>query len=91
MNPPEEMPSFPKTVFETVAERQTYYNIAYLMLSFPLGLFYFVYLVTMLSLGFGLAVTVVGLPLIALGGPRSVGYACKITYDAKKAKSTMPK
>ena len=66
MNPPEEMPSFPQTVFETVAERQTYYNIAYLMLSFPLGLFYFVYLVTMLSLGFGLAVTVVGLPLIGL-------------------------
>ncbi len=66
MNPPEEMPRFPRTVFETVAERQTYYNIAYLMLSFPLGLFYFVYLVTMLSLGFGLAVTVVGLPLLGL-------------------------
>jgi len=66
MNRSEEIPRFPQTVFATVAERQTYYNIAYLMLSFPLGLFYFVYLVTMLSLGFGLAVTVVGLPLIGL-------------------------
>ncbi|MGE5594594.1 MAG: sensor domain-containing protein [Hyphomicrobiales bacterium] len=43
---------------------QTYLNIAYLLLAFPLGVAYFVALVTLVALGGGLAVTLVGLPLL---------------------------
>lgn len=47
-----------------VTKGQTYRNIAYLLLAFPLGVAYFVALVTLLALGGGLAVTVVGIPLL---------------------------
>jgi hypothetical protein len=53
-------------VFGVVANKQTYLNLAYLLLSFPLGIFYFVTVVTGLSLGFGLLIVWVGL-LILLG------------------------
>lgn len=45
---------------------QTYRNLAYLALAFPLGLAYFVGLTTGLSLGFGLLVTLVGVPILLL-------------------------
>ena len=58
--------------FGVIANPQSYLNIVYLLLAFPLGTFYFVFLVTGLSLGLGLSVTVIGLPLLALvlGGSR---------------------
>lgn len=59
-------PMFLQTAFRPLAERQICLDIAYLLLSFPLGLFGFVCMVTMLSVGFGLAVTIVGLPIIVL-------------------------
>jgi signal transduction histidine kinase len=37
----------------------------FLLLSFVLGLFWFITLVTLISLGFGLAITFIGLPLLA--------------------------
>jgi hypothetical protein len=43
---------------------ESYRNLAYLALAFPLGLFYFIFLVTGLALGFGLYIVVVGLPLL---------------------------
>jgi hypothetical protein len=43
---------------------QTYRNALYLFLVFPLGLFYFVFLVTGLSLGLGLALLWIGLFLL---------------------------
>ncbi|AXI78108.1 sensor histidine kinase [Peterkaempfera bronchialis] len=46
---------------------QTWGAVAYLLLSFPVGLVGFVFTVVVLSVGLGLAVTVVGLPLMALG------------------------
>ena len=46
--------------FKVVAKKQTYLNILYLLLSFPLGIAYFVFLVTGLSLGAGLLVLLVG-------------------------------
>ncbi len=49
-----------------VAEPQSYLNIVYLLLAFPLGTFYFVFLVTGLSLGFGLIITLVGIPILLL-------------------------
>jgi hypothetical protein len=47
--------------FGVVLKGQTYANILYLLLSFPLGIFYFTFLVTGLSLGVGLAILWVGL------------------------------
>ena len=52
--------------FGVVAEPQSYLNIVYLLLAFPLGTFYFVFLVTGLSLGFGLIITLVGIPILLL-------------------------
>ncbi len=56
--------------FGVVIEPQSYINIAYLLLAFPLGIAYFVFLVTGLSVGFGLIITLVGIPilLLVLGG-----------------------
>jgi len=52
--------------FGVVATGQTYLNILYLLLSFPLGLLYFIFIVTGLSLGFGLLVVWVGIPILLL-------------------------
>ena len=52
--------------FGVIADPQSYLNIVYLLLAFPLGTFYFVFLVTGLSLGLGLSITVIGFPLLAL-------------------------
>ncbi|MWV41628.1 sensor domain-containing protein [Natrialba sp. INN-245] len=45
---------------------QTYANLLYVALAFPLGLLYFVTVVTGLSLGVGLSVTLVGIPILFL-------------------------
>ena len=47
-----------------LTSRRTYLNILYLLLAFPLGVAYFVFLVTGLSLGVGLAIIWVGLPIL---------------------------
>ena len=49
-----------------ITRPQTYVNALYLLLSFPLGIAYFVFLVTGLSVGFGLIVIWVGFPILAL-------------------------
>lgn len=49
-----------------IGHQQTYLNAFYLLLSFPLGIAYFVFLVTGLSVGFGLLVIWVGVPILAL-------------------------
>ncbi|WP_244605194.1 sensor domain-containing protein [Halorussus halobius] len=46
------------------ARTQTYRNLLYLLLSFPLGLAYFVALSVGFSAGVGLALTVLGVPLV---------------------------
>ncbi|MFC7057949.1 sensor domain-containing protein [Halovenus salina] len=51
-------------VFGVVADAQSYKNIAYLFLAFPLGLFYFVLLTVGFSLGLGLSVLLVGLVIL---------------------------
>ena len=45
---------------------RSYANLLFLVTAFPLGLIYFVLLVVGISLGFGLLVLVVGLPILAL-------------------------
>src|SRR6185437_12522967 len=50
--------------FRVAARRQTYLNLAYLIAAFPLGLFYFVFLVTCFSVGVGTAIIGVGFVLL---------------------------
>ncbi|WP_327050877.1 sensor domain-containing protein [Halomicrococcus gelatinilyticus] len=54
---------FLRTALGVPFRLQTYRNLLYLALAFPLGLLYFVLLSVGLSLGVGLAITVVGVPL----------------------------
>ena len=54
----------PSGFFGVIARRATYEKLLYLLLSFPLGTFYFVLIVTGLSLGFGLIITLVGVPIL---------------------------
>ena len=53
-------------VVGVIRRPQTYVNVLYLLLSFPLGIAYFVFLVTGLSVGFGLVVIWVGVPILVL-------------------------
>lgn len=50
--------------FSVIAKPRTWRNVGYLLLAFPLGIFYFVFLVTGLSLGFGLFITLLGIPIL---------------------------
>lgn len=62
------MNSFDKTLkryFGVVAKSQSYLNLVFLTLSFPLGIFYFVFLVTGISLGMALSIIVIGLAILA--------------------------
>ena len=52
--------------FGVVAEPQSYINIVYMILSFPLGIAYCVFLVIGISLVFGLLVIWVGIPILVL-------------------------
>ncbi|CAM5253154.1 histidine kinase [Streptomyces spiroverticillatus] len=55
--------------------KQTWKEVAQLLLDFPMALIGFVYAVLVVALGVGLSVTVVGLPLLAAGlmGARQLG------------------
>lgn len=50
--------------FSAFANPQSYLNILYLLLGLPFGIAYFVFLVTGLSLGFGMIITLVGIPIL---------------------------
>ncbi|WP_040952215.1 sensor domain-containing protein [Gorillibacterium massiliense] len=50
------------------------YKIVYLLLSFPLGIFYFVFLVTGLSVSVGLMITLIGFPLLVIVLTASRGF-----------------
>ena len=49
-----------------IADPQSYLNVVFLLLGLPLGVAYFVFLVTGISVGFGLTVVWVGVPILAL-------------------------
>jgi hypothetical protein len=54
-------------IFGPVIHAQTWINMLYLLISFPLGVAYFVVLVTMLSAGIGMAIVVVGFFILWFG------------------------
>jgi Putative sensor len=58
--------SWVEAVFGVMARLQTWKNMAYLALAFPLALFYLVFLVVGLALGIGLVIIWVGLPILAV-------------------------
>jgi hypothetical protein len=53
-----------RSVLAVPLRLQTYRNLAYLALAFPLGLLYFVFLSVGLSVGVALAITVLGVPVL---------------------------
>lgn len=61
-----EQPDIYQRFFSVASQGQSYLNIVYLLLSFPLGLIYFVFLITGLSLGVSLAIIWVGIPILLL-------------------------
>ncbi|HEX3128807.1 MAG TPA: sensor domain-containing protein [Thermoanaerobaculia bacterium] len=61
--------------FTAPIEVRTYTNLLYLALSFPLGLFYFIFLVVGLTTGFALTIIWIGLPILAVVFAGSFGMA----------------
>lgn len=59
-------PSFAQTVLEPFFARRTYLGLVYALVGLPLGTFYFCFIMTGLSLGLGLLVTLVGIPVLVL-------------------------
>lgn len=53
-------------IFGPVLQQRTYRNLLYAVISFPLGLMYFVTMIVGLSLGAGLAILLVGFVILAL-------------------------
>ncbi len=58
--------SWPRRIFGVFTQQRTYLNLLYAALALPLGIAYFVALVTLVSLGAGMAVTLIGLPLLVV-------------------------
>jgi hypothetical protein len=56
--------SFLARFFGVFAKGQTYLNLAYLLLAFPLGIFYFTLLITGFSLGIGLFILWIGIAIL---------------------------
>lgn len=54
------------TFFGAPLRGQTYLNMVYLLLAFPLGIFYFIYLVVGLSVGLSLTIIWIGLVILAV-------------------------
>jgi hypothetical protein len=55
-------------LFRVMGNRQAYLNLIYLGAAFPLGVFYFVFLISGISTGISLAIIWVGLPILLLVG-----------------------
>ncbi len=55
-----------KRFFGVIVQGQTYLNLLHDLLAFPLGLFYFIFLVTGLSVGIGTVIIWIGLAILAL-------------------------
>ena len=54
--------------FKVIGSGQAYLNLLYLLAAFPLGVFYFIFLVSGLSAGISLVIVWVGIPILLLVG-----------------------
>ncbi len=61
--------------FKAPFRLRTYSNLLYLLLAFPMGLLYFIFLAVGLTTGFGLVIVWIGIPLLALVFAGSWGLA----------------
>ena len=61
-----ELTTLGQTALRAFLRPQTYLNLVYLVLAFPLGLAYFLFLVVGLTVGFALVLTLVGIPILLL-------------------------
>jgi hypothetical protein len=68
--------------FDAITDKQTYLSLTYLMLSFPLGIFYFVFIVTGLFLGIGLIPVFIGIPLLYV---YMLSVKCLMKFERKMA------
>src|SRR5579884_2518713 len=59
-----ESPSVVDRIFGTVVDPQTWRNMLYLLISFPLALIYFVFTVAGVSIGIGLFLIAIGVPVL---------------------------
>ena len=57
---------FLEVLFGPATQAQTYLNLLYLLLTFPLGVAYFIFFTTGFSLGMGLLVILIGFPIVIL-------------------------
>ena len=57
---------FLDVIFGPATNPQTYLNLLYLLLAFPLGMAYFIFLIFGMSLGAGLLIVFVGLPILLM-------------------------
>jgi hypothetical protein len=55
-------------IIKVMGDRQAYQNLIYLAAAFPLGVFYFVFLVSGISTGISLVIIWVGIPILLLVG-----------------------
>ncbi|MFW2339433.1 MAG: sensor domain-containing protein [Acidimicrobiia bacterium] len=78
--------------FDVIVKPQTWRNVAYLLLAFPLGIFYFVFLVTGLSLGLGLFITLLGIPVLVgvLASAYGLGDFERVTTNLLLDQDTQP-
>ena len=53
-----------KRYLRVVAQEETYLNLIYLLLAFPLATVYLSFLVTGLSVGFGTLIVGIGIPIL---------------------------
>ncbi len=52
--------------FSVTVQKQTYLNLVYILFTFPLGTAYFIFLVTGLSMGLSLSITLIGIPILLI-------------------------
>lgn len=72
---------------------QTYKNLLYLLLAFPLGIAYFTWLVTGSALGIGLLITLVGLPILVLtlsGATVAAGIEARLAESLVGVEASVP-
>jgi hypothetical protein len=62
------IPDFIDKFFRVMGSGQAYLNLFYLLISFPLGIFYFVFLITGLATGLPLLIIWIGIPILLLVG-----------------------
>ena len=61
-----ELTTLGRTALRAFLRPQTYLNLVYLLLAFPLGLAYFLFLAIGLAVGFALILALVGIPILLL-------------------------